>query len=108
MPSTTIPRGNILLNLAIGPTLTPVSVLANTTAEQTFTINGLVVGDLISVYPTAAQTAGIGLVSARVSAANTLAVGFSNSTAGALTPVAGIYNVEINRPEYLPLPTSAV
>lgn len=108
MPSTTIPRGNILLNLAIAPTLTPVSVLANTTAEQTFTIQGLMVGDLMNVYANVAQTAGIGIVSARVSAANTLSIGFSNSTAGALTPVAGAYNVEINRPEYLPLPTSAV
>lgn len=108
MPSSTIPRGNILINLAIGPTLTPVSVAANITAEQTFTVQGLLVGDLISVYNSAAQTAGIGIISARVSAANTLAVGFSNNTAGALVPVAGIYNIEINRPEYLPLPASAV
>lgn len=108
MPSTTIPRGNILLNFAIGPTLTPASVAANTTAEQTFTIAGLQVGDFMNVYSASAQTAGIGIVSARVSAANTLAIGFSNNTAGSLTPVSGIYNVEVNRPEYYPLPVSAV
>ncbi len=108
MPSTTIPRGNIILNLAIAPALTPVAVAANTTAEQNFTIQGLLVGDLVGVYASVAQTAGVGIVSARVSAANTLTIGFSNNTAGSLTPVAGSYAIELNRPEYLPLPTSAV
>ncbi len=92
----------------IGPTLTPVQVAQATTAEQSFTIPGLQVGDFVDVYAAAAQTAGIGIVNNRVSAANTLQIGFANTTAGPLTPVSGIYYVLISRPESLAnLPTTA-
>lgn len=99
MPQTMLSRGNLLYQWMIGPTLTPVSVNANTTAEQSFTIPGLQVGDFVDVYAAVAQTAGIGIVNNRVSAANTLQIGFANATAGALTPVAGVYYVMISRPE---------
>jgi len=36
-----------------------------------------------------------------------LTVGFSNSTAGSVTPVAGVYNVKVTRPEGFPLPVNA-
>lgn len=74
------------------PTLTPASVAAATTAEQTFTVNGLAVGDKVIVNGPA-PTAGTGIVNARVSAADTLAITFANVTAGALTPAAGTYTV---------------
>ncbi len=74
------------------PSLTPSSVAAATTAEQTFTVNGLAVGDKVIVNGPA-PTAGTGIVNARVSAANTLAIAFANVTAGALTPAAGTYTV---------------
>lgn len=67
--------------------LTPALVAANTTAEQTFTVNGLVVGDVVTVNKPTAQ-AGLGIVGARVSAANTLAITFSNNTAAGITPTA--------------------
>jgi hypothetical protein len=62
-------------------------------------VNGLAVGDYVNVVCNVAQTAGIGLVNARVSAANTLTLGFSNSTGGGLTPAAGVYLVMLDRAE---------
>lgn len=108
MPSTTVSRGNILVGFLIGPSLTPVSVLANTSAEQTFTVPGLLVGDVVGVTFNGVMTAGLGITNARVSAVNVLTVGFQNSTAGPLTPTAGTYTLSVERPENLPLPTNAV
>ena len=99
MPGTTISRGNLLYAWLISPTLTPVAVAANTTAEQSFTIGGLVAGDFVDVCSNAAQTNGIGIANVRVPSANTLTVAFSNSTAAPLTPVAGVYRCLVNRPE---------
>lgn len=106
MPQTTISRGNILYDFLIGPSLTPVAVAQATSAEQSFTVPGLVVGDIVDVNLNGAQTAGLGIVNARVSAANTLTVMFSNATAGSLTPAAGTYVVNVTRPEAA-LPTNA-
>lgn len=107
MPSTTLGRGNILYDFIIGPTLTPVAVAGATSAEQSFTIQGLQVGDILDVNCNVAQTAGIGIVNVRVSAANTMTLMFANATAGSLTPAAGLYNINVGRPENLPLPTNA-
>jgi hypothetical protein len=70
-------------------TITPASVAANTTAEQTFTVTGLTTADTVEFNPGAAPTAGTGIVGWRVSAADTLAVTYINATAGALTPASG-------------------
>lgn len=103
-----IPRGNISLAMIIGVALTPSSVGANTTAEQTFTVNGLIVGDQVAVTKPTNQ-AGLGIVNSRVSANNTLAITFSNNTGGGITPTAGeVYVIELNRPSNLPLPTQIV
>ena len=103
---TLISRGNVLSRGIIAPSLTPVEVAASTAAEQAFTISGLAIGDFVEVNyfgtndtTPAAQTAGLGIVNARVSAANTLRICFSNSTAGALTPAAGIYHMAVSRAE---------
>lgn len=77
--------------------ITPLSVAANTIAEQTFAVNGLVTTDAVSVSEPAAQTAGIGIVGCRVSSANTLAIRFINNTAGALTPLSGTYRLAVYR-----------
>lgn len=74
------------------PSLTPMSVAAATTAEQTFTVTGLTTADKVIVNGPA-PVAGTGIVNARVSTADTLAIAFANVTAGALTPVAGTYTV---------------
>jgi hypothetical protein len=67
--------------------LSPAQVAANTTAEQTFTVAGLAVADKVFVNKPAAQ-AGLGIVGCRVSAANTLAITFSNNTGAGITPTA--------------------
>lgn len=73
-------------------TIDPAAIAANTSAEQTFTVTGLLVDHVVTVNkPTA--TAGIGIVGARVSAANTLAITFMNSTGGALNPGSETYSV---------------
>ena len=101
--------GNIALDVLLGATLSPAAVAANTTAEQTFSITGLAVGDVVSVTKPTAQ-AGLGVVGARVSAANTIAITFSNNTAGSITPTASeVYVVNVVRPmpQYIgALPTS--
>ena len=74
------------------PSLTPASVAAGTTSEQTFTVNGLTTADKVIVNAPA-QPAGVGIVNVRVSAANTLAITFVNVRAAAATPAAGTYTV---------------
>lgn len=106
MPSTNVVRGNLQFSALIGPVLTPVSVAANTTAEQTLTVTGLLVGDFVNVIKPTAQ-AGLGIVNARVSAANTLAITFSNNTGSPIIPTAGeVYAIAVDRPENQPLPTT--
>lgn len=74
------------------PNLTPANVAANTTAEEAFTVTGLATGDTVAVA-VPGLAAGVGLVGARVSAADTLALTFGNFTAGALAPPAGVFRV---------------
>jgi hypothetical protein len=73
-------------------TITAASVGAATVAEQTFTVTGLTTADKVVVNPAAIANA-TGIVGARASAADTLAVRFVNPTAGALTPTAGTWTI---------------
>lgn len=107
MPQNTIGRGNMLYDWLIQPSLTPSPVGANTTAEQSFTIPGLQLGDFVDVNCNSGQTVGIGIVNVRVSANNTLAVQFVNSTGGSLTPTSGLYNINISRLEGTSFPATA-
>lgn len=59
-----------------------------TTAEQTVTVPGLKVGDMVLVSKPTAQ-AGLGVCGVRVSAADTLAITFNNPTASGVTATAG-------------------
>ncbi len=75
------------------PTLTPVATSAAIqTTEQTFTVTGLTTADKVFVNGPA-PTSLCPAVTFRVSAADTLAIGFSTLTAVACTPAAGTYNV---------------
>jgi len=84
-------------------TLTPASVAANTTAEQSLTVgttagNGPLSTDFLAAINKPTTQAGLGLHSGRISAANTLYFAFSNDTAAALTPIASqVYNVALLR-----------
>jgi hypothetical protein len=93
-----ITYGNVGLTMVLTASLTPASVGSAVSAEQTFTVNGLQVGDQVSgISLQAAWTVLVDIVNFRVTAANTLGISFQNNTAGALTPPAGTYLVEINR-----------
>lgn len=69
------------------PVLSPVAVAANTTAEQLFTVPGLIAGTAINVNKPTAQ-AGLGIVGFRAAANNSLGITFSNNTSAAITPTA--------------------
>ena len=98
--STLNPRGNIVKMFALSPTLTSVAVATITTAEQTYTVPGLLVGDIIVAAQRPANSpVGVGVVNARVSAANTLALTWVNPTAGSVTPAAAAFQILVARPE---------
>ncbi len=73
-------------------TLNPAAVAANTTSEQTFSVPGLAVTDIVIVNKPS-HTAGLGIVNARVSAANTLALTFQNTTAASIDAGAENYTI---------------
>lgn len=103
-------NGNITLDVLMQATLSPAQVAANTSAEQTFTVTGLAVGDIVSTINKPTAQAGLGIVGQRVSAANTIAITFANFTGVAITPTASeAYSFKISRPmqQYVSnLPTS--
>ena len=96
--STLIPRGNVARMFALRFTLDPASVATVTTAEQTFTVPGLLPGDFVLVQKPS-NTAGVAVVNARVSAANTLALTFVNPTAGGVDAASETYQLLVFRPE---------
>lgn len=68
------------------------SVAANTSAEQTFTVTGLTTADKVFVNKPSVS-AGLGVVNARVSAADTLALTFMNNTGSSIDPAAETYTI---------------
>lgn len=70
------------------PTLTPAAVGTGAPTEQTFTVTGLATSDTITV-----NAPGAAVFSARVSAANTLALTFMPAGTGTYTPPAGTYRI---------------
>lgn len=109
--SNRVAYGNELYDAIIAPTSvgsnTPgtlawsaTTVAANTTSELTATIRGLRQGDIVDLYLlTGPMTTGLQIANVRVSAAETLAVTWVNSTGGAVTvPTAG-WAANVTRPE---------
>jgi hypothetical protein len=91
--SLTIGNGTTLTKVVVyTPSLTPSSIAANTSAEQTFTVAGLSTSDTIYINPPS-LTAGTGIVGVRVSATDTLKISFANFTGGSLTPPSGTYRI---------------
>ena len=72
--------------------IAPSSVLANVSAEQTFTVSGLSMADTVFISPVATGNATMA-GQARVSASDTLAVTYTNPTGGALTPATGTMRI---------------
>ena len=75
----------------------PANVVTKTAAEQAITVTGAAVGDAVIVNKPSC-TAGVGIVGARVTAANTVGVVFANATAGDLNPAAETYLFALMRP----------
>lgn len=68
------------------------SVAAASTSEQTFTVTGLTTADTVIVNKPS-HSSGLGLVNARVSAADTLALTFMNVSAAPIDPGAETYTI---------------
>lgn len=80
--------------------LTPAgTALGPLTAAQTFTVPGLKTSDQILKVTPPSTTAGLAIVAASVSAADTLELVFGNFSTGALTSASGTYCVHVFRPE---------
>ena len=92
------PFGNIVQMGLLSVPVIPVSVAAATTVEQAFTVAGLQVTDFVFITKTSAQ-AGLSVATSRVSALNTLAVTYSNASAGAIVPAAETYVMLVARPQ---------
>ena len=108
MSSTTISRGNAISTFYIAPNLTPVSVLTAVSPAQTFNVPGLLTSDIIIVVGyNGTQTSGIVIAEADCLTAGVLSIQFANITAGTLTPIAGVYTIQIVRAEGA-LPVTAV
>lgn len=91
--------GNVRAMGILTVTFDPASVASATTAEQTATVPGLRVGDFV-VASKPSATAGVGVVNARVSAADTLALTFVNATAGAVNAASETWTVLWFRADY--------
>ncbi len=90
--------GTVQAQYLMSATLSPSAVAANTSAEQTFTLTGLLANDFVEINKPTAQ-AGLAIVGQRVSAANTLAITFGNFTGSPITPTATeAYIVNVTRP----------
>ncbi len=89
--------GNVFGMAVATITITPASVGAGNTSEQSFTVPGVRVGDYVDV--TGVTQNGIAIGQARVTASDTVGVRFINATGGALTPTAGAYQFLVVRPE---------
>lgn len=74
----------------------PTSVSANTTSEQTVSITGVASNDFVMVSkPT--HTAGLGIVNVRVSAKDTVAITFMNTTGSPIDPPSETYTIKVEK-----------
>lgn len=80
-------------------TIDPSSVGANTTSEQTFTVNGLRQSDVVIVNKPS-HTTGLGIAGCRVSGKGQLAITFINTTGSPINPASESYKVLAIRREH--------
>lgn len=96
--SSGIIAGNVFSQTVLEVSLTPSAVSTVTAVEQTFTVTGVKLGDHVVVNPPG-TTSGVVQASARVSAADTVAIQYVNPTAGSVTPLAGTHRILVTRRE---------
>jgi len=92
-------RGNLLKIYAVQVTFDPAAVATITTAEQDVTVTGVKVGDIVLAVNKPTLTAGVGIVNARVKAADTVSLQYVNPTAGSVNPASEVYTIVLVRPE---------
>jgi len=90
--STGLMYGNVAGLNIVKATLNPEEISANTTEELTFTVAGLKTTDRVWVSKPS-HTTGVGVVNARVSAADTLAITFMNTTGSGVDPAEEEYTI---------------
>ncbi len=99
MPSKQLTNGGRVASQLVAYTVSvdAADTTANTSVVSTATVPGLKTTDtLVSVYKSgAAFTAGLGIVNARISAANTVSIELMNTTAGAINETAANYTIVV-------------
>lgn len=104
---TTVARGNVGLELILIVTLTPPNVGANTTAEGSYTIAGVLPNDFIEINQLS-HIVGLSIGNVRVTAVNTVNIQFVNSTAAPINgSPATQYILNVDRMENTSLGQSA-
>lgn len=100
-PQTFAPMMNVTIGGVYNLNLTPAAVAANSTGTLTAgsTGLGLQINDFIRVSLQGTQTTGIFIADAWVSAPDTLSVTYGNVTGTSQTPVNGIYDILVMRPD---------
>lgn len=81
--------GNVQAMGVATATLSPAAVAANTTAEQIFSLPGLLPSDVVFDITKPTAQAGLGIVGSRVAGAGQVGITFSNNTGSSITPTAG-------------------
>jgi hypothetical protein len=106
MTTTTVVRGNASTQMLLMVSLTPPNVGANTTAEGTYTIQGIPAGSFCEVNKPS-HTTGLSIGNVRVPSVNTVVIQFVNSTAAPLNsnPTEN-YQLSVVIPESVTLPSS--
>jgi len=99
MSGSQLSRGNLLVDTVFGLNITPPASIVTTAATAgNYTVQGLLVGDLVQPYFTSAVTT-YSMVNAWVSAANTLTIYFSSETGSTVSSAAAV-NIVVNWQRY--------
>lgn len=92
--------GDFVYSFAMQLNITPIPVPANSTAEQSFNVEGLKTHDQVSSFSfTGPYTGTCDISNIRVSAPRTLTIAFQNGAGAPASPPAGLWLLEINRLE---------
>lgn len=96
----TLATGNVGTVMVLNLTLSPTSVAPTISAEQTFSVTGVHLGDYVEVNNSGANQAGLIIANSRVTANGTIGITFGNLTAATITPTAAtVYTVFVARYE---------
>jgi len=90
--------GNVVLVSAVSVSFDANVTVTNTTQESTVTVPGVLPGDFVMVNKPSMST-GVGIVNARVSAADTVAITYGNFTGAGVNPAAETYLFCVIRPD---------